>query len=146
MRPIIKSSNFRCNFREEKTEENWSERLLLKVYIIVCYFSLIIFSTIELTSFATRVVRRELCSLLINNIVNLNAFGNNDFLTASSKDLPRVAWISIFSVSVLTHCSLEIPKRVIGKQCRPRSDPTEWASDQGLLFLQSLAIILLGIS
>ena len=39
------------NFREE----NWSERFLLKVYI-VCYFSLIIFYTVELTSFATRAV------------------------------------------------------------------------------------------
>ena len=25
----------------------------------------------------------------------------------------------------LTHCSLETPKRVIGKQCRPWSDATE---------------------
>ena len=41
------------NFREEKREQ-----FLLKVYI-VCYFSLIIFFTVELTSFA----RRELCSL-----------------------------------------------------------------------------------
>ena len=28
----------------------WSERFLLKVYIVICYFSLIIFSTIKLTS------------------------------------------------------------------------------------------------
>ena len=53
MRPIIKSANFRCQLPvstsgKKKTEENWSERLLLKVYIVVCYFSLIIFSTIEL--------------------------------------------------------------------------------------------------
>ena len=60
VRPIIKSSNF----REEKTEENWSERLQLKVYIIVCYFSLIIFSTVELTSFTTRFARRERSELL----------------------------------------------------------------------------------
>ena len=33
----------------KKQEENWSERFLVKVYIIVCYFSLIIFSTVELT-------------------------------------------------------------------------------------------------
>ena len=26
------------------------------------------------------------------------------------------------SENLLTHCSLETPKRVIGKQCRPRSD------------------------
>ena len=57
VRPIIKSSNF----REEKTEENWSEWLLQKVYIIVCYFSLIIFSTVELTSFVMRFACRELC-------------------------------------------------------------------------------------
>ena len=37
-------------------EEFWSERFLLKVYIVVCYFYLIIFSTAELTSFATRVL------------------------------------------------------------------------------------------
>ena len=61
VRPIIKSSNFRWQLPgRKKMEENWSERLLLKVYIIVCYFSLIIFSTVELTSFATR----KLCSLL----------------------------------------------------------------------------------
>ena len=54
VRPTIKSSNFRWKLRKEKTEENWSERLLLKVYIVVCYFSLIIFSTVEVTSFATR--------------------------------------------------------------------------------------------
>ena len=34
----------------------------------------------------------------------------------------------------LTHCSLETPKRVIGKQGRP--DASEWASDQGLRSLQ----------
>ena len=39
---------------KKKTEENWTERLLLNVYIVVRYFSLIIFSTVELTSFATR--------------------------------------------------------------------------------------------
>ena len=27
---------------------------------------------------------------------------------------------------VLTHCSLETPKRVIGKQCRPRSYAAEY--------------------
>ena len=47
-----------------KREENWSERFLLKENIVVCYFSLIIFSTVELTSFATRFARREQCSLL----------------------------------------------------------------------------------
>ena len=42
----------------------WSERFLLKVYIVVYYFSLIIFSTLELTSFMKRFARREQCSLL----------------------------------------------------------------------------------
>ena len=55
---IIKSAPFLPssgdNFREEKRRKYWSERFLLKVYIIVYYFSLIIFSTVELTSFATR--------------------------------------------------------------------------------------------
>ena len=36
----------------------------------------------------------------------------------------------------LTHCSLETHKKVIGKQCRPRSDAPNVASDQGLHFLQ----------
>ena len=36
----------------------------------------------------------------------------------------------------LTHCSLETPKSVVGKQCKPRSDAAEVASDQGLLCLQ----------
>ena len=44
----------------------------------------------------------------------------------------------------LTHCSLGTPKRVIGKQCRPRSDPAEHqmlqnaASDQGLYCVQTV--------
>ena len=38
---------------KKKTEENLSERLLQKVYIVVCYFSLIIFSTVGFTLFAT---------------------------------------------------------------------------------------------
>ena len=49
---------------EEKKEVNWSEWFLLKVYIVVCYFFLIILSTVELTSFATRFARLELYSLL----------------------------------------------------------------------------------
>ena len=57
-----------ANFREEKKEENWSERFLLEVYIGLWYFSLIIFSTIELTSYATCFARCELCSLLTISI------------------------------------------------------------------------------
>ena len=34
------------NFREEKGRKYWSERVLLKIYIVVCYFSLIIYSTV----------------------------------------------------------------------------------------------------
>ena len=56
--PVLPASDE--NFREEKKEENWLERFLLKIYIFVCYFSLVIFSIVELTSFAAR---RELCSL-----------------------------------------------------------------------------------
>ena len=33
--------------------------------------------------------------------------------------------ISIFPPQALTHCILETPKRVFGKQCRPRSDAAE---------------------
>ena len=44
-------------------------------------------------------------------------------------------------VGDLTHCSLDTPKRLIGKQCRPRSDAAEQMlqnrpSDQGLHCLQ----------
>ena len=46
--------NFRWQLLGRKWEENWSEWFLLKVYIVVCYFFLIVFSTVELTSFATR--------------------------------------------------------------------------------------------
>ena len=46
--PVLSASG--DNFREENEKKNWSERFLLKVYIVVCYFSLIIFSTVELTS------------------------------------------------------------------------------------------------
>ena len=46
----------------------------------------------------------------------------------------------------LTHCSLETSKRVIGKQCRPRSDATECGiksgsplfADSSVSFLQKL--------
>ena len=37
---------------------------------------------------------------------------------------------------VLTHCSRETRKRVLSKQCRPRSDAENAASDQGLHCLQ----------
>ena len=43
----------------------------------------------------------------------------------------------------LTHCSRETRKRVIGKQCRPRSDAAErgvWSGSP--LFANSLAIFL----
>ena len=34
---------------------------------------------------------------------------------------------SVWTLScLLTHCCLEIPKRVIGKQCRPRLDAAEF--------------------
>ena len=49
----------------KKKEENWAERFVLKIYIVVCYFSLIKFSTIELTSFARPVACCELCSLKV---------------------------------------------------------------------------------
>ena len=37
-----------------------------------------------------------------------------------------------------THFSLETHKRVIGKQCRPRSDMPNVASDQSLHCLQTI--------
>ena len=32
---------------------------------------------------------------------------------------------AVVVISALTHCSLQTPKRVIGKQCRPISDAAE---------------------
>ena len=46
--------NFQWQLTGRKREENWSEQFLLKEYIVVCYISLFISSTVELTSFATR--------------------------------------------------------------------------------------------
>ena len=48
----IKSAPVLSTSGDNFWEENWSEQILLKVYIIVHYFSLIIFSTVALTSFA----------------------------------------------------------------------------------------------
>ena len=39
-------------------------------------------------------------------------------------------------LKTLTHCSLETPKKAIGKQCRPRSDAADSGVDQGLHCLQ----------
>ena len=49
----------------------------------------------------------------------------------------------IFLISLLTHCSWDTHKRIIGKQCRPRSDAAEcyvWSGSP--LFANSLAIFL----
>ena len=52
-----------------------NERKLVRVITaesiyVVCYFSLIIFSTVQLASFATRFARRELCSVLTLLLLN----------------------------------------------------------------------------
>ena len=52
-------------------------------------------------------------------------------------------WSAELAKKVLTHHSLETPKRLIGKHCRPRSDTTEcgiWSGSP--LFANSLAIFL----
>ena len=43
-----------------------------------------------------------------------------------------VAFLEFLHVHVLTHSYLDARKRVIGKQCRPRSDAISVASDQAL--------------
>ena len=52
----------------KKKEENWSERFLLKVDIVVCYLSLIIFSIVELNSLrasrAVLTIRKASCTEL----------------------------------------------------------------------------------
>ena len=48
-------------------------------------------------------------------------------------------------LEVLSNCSRETRKRVIGKQCRPRSDAAERGVESGSLFANSLAIFSLGI-
>ena len=45
-----------------------------------------------------------------------------------------------YGVQILTHCSLKTPKRITGKQCRPRPDA---ASDQSLHCLHIVTIFLL---
>ena len=55
--PILSTSG-------KKTGRKLVRAFLLKLYIIVCYFTLIIFSTVELTLFTTRFVRHKLCLLL----------------------------------------------------------------------------------
>ena len=48
---IIKSALAVLSTSGKKKEENWSERFFLFIkYISLCYFTLIIFSTVELTS------------------------------------------------------------------------------------------------
>ena len=55
-----------------------------------------------------------------------------------------LAWfLTLLLLPSLTHCSHETRKRVIGKQCRPRSDATECSVWSGSpLFANSLAIFL----
>ena len=58
-----------------------------------------------------------------------------------------VRWIMVLSCFHFTHCSLETPKRVVGKLCRPRSDAAEGGIWSGFpLFANSSTIFSLGIS
>ena len=77
-------------------EENWSERFLLKVYI-VCYFSLIIFSTVELTSFAAR------CGRYYQLTVDEKS--NSDYVTSdffSPATLPVIFLVPLHVLSTFT--------------------------------------------
>ena len=52
-------------------------------------------------------------------------------------------WVLIRIATILTHCSLETPKKVFGKQCRPRSEAAEhgvWSGSP--LFANSATIFL----
>ena len=52
-------------------------------------------------------------------------------------------WFAVVVIGTLTHCSRETPKRVTGKQCRPRSDAAErgvWSGSP--LFASSQTIFL----
>ena len=70
---------------------------------------------------------------LWRNKININTF------------LCKVSVLAPFAYA-LTHFSLETPKRVIGKQCRPISDITECGVQSGSpLFANRLAIFLLAL-
>ena len=53
---------------------------MLKVYIAVCYFSLIIFSSVELTLFAMQKAPHELCLLLCRLLIPLYSLKIIDFI------------------------------------------------------------------
>ena len=57
------------------------------------------------------------------------------FLNASQNTLGCCLLI-LFNSILLTHLSLETPKKVFGKQCRPDQMLQNGASDQGLHCLQ----------
>ena len=57
--------------------------------------------------------------------------------------LSQWGWQTVLWSPALINCSLETPKRVIGKQCRPRSDATECNVCSGSpLFANSSSIFL----
>ena len=60
----VSSANFRSQLPGRKRKKI-GQRFLLKVFIVVCYFSLLIFSTAELTSFGTRCASRALLTIIV---------------------------------------------------------------------------------
>ena len=61
-------------------------------------------------------------------IVYFRCLGNLQYLGAGENNLTSIPT----EIGKLTYCSRETRKRVIGKQCRPRSMPQNAASDKGL--------------
>ena len=66
----------------------------------------------------------------LNNSLNFD--NGKSVLLCSSSSFVCSIFVCLFVLfsrwcggAVLTHCSWETPKRLIGKQCRPRSDAAE---------------------
>ena len=86
-------------------EENWSERLLLKVYIIVCYFSLIIFSTVELTSLCAS---RAVLTISIKSAPSCQLPGRKQEGNWSERFLLKVCIVCYFSLIIFSTIELTL--------------------------------------
>ena len=80
-----------------KREENWSEWFHMKVYIVVCYFSLIIFSTVELTSFATRTMLAIISLEQMYHLTSTNVLSPLNKCIISLQQMYYLPWTNVSS-------------------------------------------------
>ena len=94
----------------------------------------------------------NLLKIWISILLSVVDVSKKNWLVANSLDPDQIScgiwsWSTLFAQACqlcLTHCSRETPKRVIDKQCRPRSDVAKrgvWLGSP--LFANSLAIFLM---